>query len=358
MSNNYVIGRSQDCNIIPNATKEPIHLGMHHFNSRSLIVNVKTGDILTHLFSDGSSSAQSCFDNSGINQLEHETFLKQDGQKFLFVLKTNHSCPNINKYIKDITAKDVIFAGDMVSDIINECPDYNQYRYGEIYTGFIIDLKKPSIFKTIHSGIEASELTQNVFSEVGNAPSELPDMVEQNNNYHKHSNIGNLISWADERLPEILEQSGIDLSNLSDTPKCFTDILIKEEQLFTSEYLYSEKNADDILNTLILLKNKGLDTARLSSVCLGALSGVHSQIRYLDYNEANFDNLASQSIKILSFFLDLLNENNEFQKDTMELIKDSRFVRYTKNQIKHFESENNEESQTLLQLIDLFKLIK
>jgi hypothetical protein len=315
MTNQYTVDRSNDCDIIPNATDKPIKLLMHHFHCRSLIINLKTGDILTHLFSDGStSSAQKMFQNSPVSQMQHDIFLEQEGAKSLFILKTNYSSPLVASYINELKDRSVKFESEIVADIKNEFSEFEKYQYGEISTEFVIDLKNPKIIKTIFGGEKGSDIVQDSINIIGSDKSTLPNIEEQIQIHYSHTNIGKLIAWADDRLPDKLKKSNIKLNDLSAISGHISNSVIlsmKSERPFSNDYLYDEKYSKNIINTLEFVKSNGLDTLSILYLCDLAISQLNDRI-YNIYDEDESDNgklitLLLISKYIINFSLDFIN---------------------------------------------------
>jgi hypothetical protein len=356
MSDNHMIDRSRDCNVIPNATDKPIELWMHHSNARSLIINLKTGDILSYIFSDGTTTAQSHFESSGKFQIEHNIFLEQEGDKVLFILKTNHgNTSSVDRYIKKMTDQNVKFAGEIISDVVNDFPSYDEYKWGEIYTGFIIELNNPSIFKTRFSDCIGKDVTQSKITTVGNEPSTLPNVEELVQLYFKYSNIGQLISWADERLALRLEEGEIDLSDLSDFSEHISnalDLSMKESIPFSHDHLYKEKFANDIINTLTLVKEKGLNVVSIAYLCGTAITQISRRLMYIDNDEPEFFPLISLAQVIVPFSIGLVIEQlDEDVKNNCQMqMQDelNRLQRIILNKVKDFDCDKLPDNMTKL----------
>lgn len=364
MSDNYIIGRSKDCNVIANATDKPIELWMHHFHARSLIINLKTGDVLTYLFSDGSqSSAQTQFESSGACQIEHNIFLEQDGEKALFILKTNYNSPSVDRYIKIMTDQEVVFAGEIITDIKNDFPLFEKFRFGEISTGFIIDLNSPSIFKTRFSECTGKDQMQNAITTVGNEPSTLPDIEKQVQLYFQYRNIGKLISWADDRLAVRLEESGIDLSNMGDISEHIANamtVTMKEERPFSHNHLYDEKYGNYIIDTLTLVKEKGLDDVVIASLCGNAATELARHIMDTENDEPEFFPLVSLAQKIFTFAVNLAIEQSDVKiKNNCHMQMQDQLARLQKvifHKLKDFDHDKLPDNMTnLLQILNLPK---
>lgn len=313
MSDTHIIDRSKDCHIIKNATDKPISLSMHHFHARSMIINLKTGDVLSYLFADSmGSSAQRNFETSAICQLEHNIFLEQDGEKVLFVLRTNYGSPLVSRYINQMIEKGVTFASEITADIKNECSFFEDFQYGEISTVFTIDLNEPNKFKTYYRNEFGSEYSQDTVKNIGSEPSTLPNMKEQARLYFSYSNIGRLIAWADERLPEELKKSGIILSDLSGISGHIADaikISMDKEQPFSSDHLYEKKYETSILDTLNLVKEKGLDPISTSSLCGNAGAQLIRRINNC-HELSDFFHFVLLAQNIMSFAFALTQEQN------------------------------------------------
>jgi hypothetical protein len=368
MTNNYTIGRANECDIVPNATDKPIELLMHHFHARSLIINLKTGDILTCLLSESHhASAQSNFENSSVTQLQHNIFLEQDGEKALFMLKTNFKSPVVNRYIEMMKERGVRFAGELISDVENGFSEFEKYRYGEISSGFIFDLTSPCEIKTMVGGEVGSQLVQGVVSEVGTDKTTLPNIREQIQLHYKYSNIGKMIAHASDNLPEQLENSKIDLSDLSDVSGHIADSItmsMNRERPFSSDHLYDLKYVDYIMNTLSFIQEKGID-----DLVLASLSGVFSkelarrimQINeYEDGSSEEFFHLAFMAQKIIPFAIDiLLRQESELMKKQCDMQMQDELIRLNKVvfiKMKHFGYDQDKLSSKNIVLSEDFAL--
>jgi hypothetical protein len=302
----HVIGRSDACNIIANATDKPLTLWMHHFHSRALLVNIQTGDILTQFFSnDSQQDAQQIFNNSVLSQLHQTLFLEETGEKVLFILKTNYKAPIINQYIEDLLKLGVTFGGEIVANVKEEHPEYEKFIYGEIPVGFTLDLSNTSHFNVSYDGDNrGASITQSVMPIVGTQPSNLPDFKALKQQYYQLSGIGSQIAYASDELAQQLIDSPVDLSTLSSLPNYFVNIVqdsIEKAFPFSSNHLYKADYHPQIINTLNLVQEHGLDILSVSALIGAAAQAQGSQVYRCGFDSPELFDMVEQGQQLFTF---------------------------------------------------------
>jgi ferredoxin-fold anticodon binding domain-containing protein len=332
MTYSHVLGRSKECDIVSNATDKPIELWMHHYNARSLIINLKTGDVLTYLFSDShQSNAQMNFDRDALTQIEHKLFLEQEGDKVLFIFNTNFKTPATKIYVESLQSKGVTFLEEITVDIENEFSEFNTYRYGEIPTGFFINLNKATILKTFFGTEKGKDIDLPLIS-VGKDDSTLPNIKELRSTYNSLWNIARLISWADKRLPEELAKTDIDLSDLSNIDNSLSNIIlstIEEERAFSKERLYENNSDNDIFNTLEFIKNQGLNREIILELVEITVKQLTRRIVDLwkDEDEDDFLHLFGMAQKITVFATDFnVDCTNDVSFERMNKVSSKKII--------------------------------
>lgn len=243
----YHFGRdSLGCRVIPNATDKPLRLWMHHDNAMALIVNKKTGDVCIQSFYNGArSGAQEIYDNDVTRQLQQNIFLEQEGEKVVFLLRTDYTSPKIEKYLKELEQRNVQLGGELTAKV-SQFPNYEKFVGGEVPVGFEIDLKNPREIQ-VHgpSGHRAEVLTQDILSAVGQAPSTLPDIESQLRTLEKYDRFADLVAQASKKLPAYLDQEALDLSQIGSMTGPLGEAINKAIELIMQRRPFSEPHLYD-----------------------------------------------------------------------------------------------------------------
>ena len=302
----HVIGRSDECNVIANAANKPLTVWMHHYHARALLVNIQTGDVLTQLFADGSQmNAQENFNRSTLSQIHQTLFLEETGEKIHFILKTDYKAPAINQYIEDLLKLGVVFGGEIIANVTQEHPEYEEYKYGEIPVGYTLDLTNPREFSVAYDDDNrGANIPQLAMSTVGNEPSTLPDFKALNQQYYQLSGIGRQIAWASDDLAQQLTDSSVDLSTLENLPEYFRNTVqqaIEKEYPFSSNYLYKADCHPQIINTLNLVQTQGLDVMSVASLIGAAAQAQGTQTDRCGFRSPELFDLVKQGQELFTF---------------------------------------------------------
>jgi len=356
----YLIDRTSDCNVLPNAFDKVVRLSMHHFHARSIIINVKTGDVLTQLFSDGAQqSALSAFYALPVYQFQHSVFFDQEGDKIAFILKTNYNSPELSSYLSYLSLNGVAFIKEIVADV-ESCSDFEKFRFGEMPVYFDLDLTDFTTVAVTCCDDEAISQELGVDLTVGVESSTLPDMKALVAEYYQLEGIGKLITWADIRLPEQLEKNGIVLSELTSMTGYNKDTLVDTlERMypFGDHMLYKEKNIGQVITTLKLIHDAGLSPSLVSSLCGKAASSVSGYINHADLKEADMDYLVDHAKELITLSFSALadvvdvEENKESSFSCYVVIK--AMLRGFRRELRVFDEEVlYDEVEGLLKLVE------
>ena len=291
MSNQYKITRSKDCNIIKSAIDMPIDIQMHHYNVRSVLINLETGDLLTYLLPN------SVYNYQGLSRIEHELFFEVEGQKAGFLLKTNHNESVHYSYLKAMEDKGVVFGNEIVADIKGEFSEYDKYLYGEILTHFILDLKDPSHFKILFSDEKGTDQKISMDLKLSYKESELPDVDAELNKYFTYVDFIKLLSWSDDFFENrIKENTSVfrEMKDLSFVISNELSLYIDSSRTFKNDLFFTEEGVQIISNRLETLIDNDFNTGLTYKLCERLLDQVQTElmkIRKKENSERAFLNL-------------------------------------------------------------------